>query len=321
MKEVSLSIGVCCSRKEHLLRVIKMILCQDLVPEEVIIVITFQLKDTSTRLIQHINELGQRKITKIIFLRSEYGKVSKSRNMILDAVKSDILIFIDDDIAISDKYFFRKIILPIVVCDISAVVPIVYPQKCNTLQLFLFLMYHYNLLTNSYWINRRYSLVMEYPISVIAVDVGFLKSKRLIFNHSLISGEDIDLTRRLSQSGGKIIVDRDLSVTHYFVGKLFQFIRKIYWYVSGIIISDTLSDKNRYGFIPTRKLQVIFFPFFLFERIFTNGRLLSKKIAPRGAHKVLFPSMIFHSVLCLHIYAYRLSKFIHLSGDTKKVEH
>jgi len=311
MHKVSLSIGVCCSRKEHLLRVIKMILCQDLVPEEVIIVITFELKETSRRLIQHISELCQRKITKIIFLTSEYGNVSKSRNMILDKVKSGILIFIDDDIVISDKYFFRKIILPIVAGDISAVVPIVYPQKCNMLQLFLFLTYHYNLLTNSYWINRRYRLVSEYPISVIAIDVDFLKSKRLIFNHNLISGEDIDLTRRLTQSGGKIIVDRDISVTHYFVGKIFQFIRKIHWYVSGIIISDTLSDKNRYGFIPTRKLQVIFFPLFLFERILTNGRLLSKKIAPREAHKVIFPSMIFYSILCLHIYAYHLGKFVH----------
>jgi GT2 family glycosyltransferase len=211
----------------------------------------------------------------------------------LQKVTSDTFFFIDDDVVISKKTFFDEMLKERSKRDCVALAPLVLPVKLTLWSLFFFNLYH---------LNMKYEhgafFAAEYPMSCLLFDRRFLVKHQIVFDVTLLSGEDIDFTRKIFTHGGKIGISQKNKVQHHFATSFFSFMKKANWYASGILRKEAKNNLY-YGYKPSRKAHVLLLPFFYLWQMRTNAIQLVKQFYVKD-NMLIVPSFLFYFFILLH---------------------
>jgi GT2 family glycosyltransferase len=204
------------------------------------------------------------------YIRVTHHEIGYSRNIALEHARSNILVFVDDDVRIAPHYirtmltFFSN-----------------HPEAAGYANPF-------QPLHRSPWStvaclswNRGLQYIKKpivlpaYPTACLAIKTQFIKKHQIVFNSKFKrNGEDIDFCLQITERGGAIYFDPSLIHTHSFPTAMITFIKKHidyakkYKQLTSLHPSTYPKVENIYHFIPKKHYSSIMTYIIIINKMF-----------------------------------------------------
>lgn len=161
----------------------------------------------------------------IIYKKVHHSRIGYSRNLAVNCARGKILIFIDDDILIHDRYiqYVKKFLKkhPKTIICVNPFRPI----KQNSWSIVSSMYMQHGVFTYN-----KCTKILGYASACMAIRLDFVKKNNIRMNTQLRSCEDIDFCLKIVQKNGIIIFDPSIVNKHYFSTNIRTFILKHYSY-------------------------------------------------------------------------------------------
>lgn len=304
-KSPSVAVGIVTrSRDKTLIDLLEDLSSQSQLPKEVIVV---ENTYDQSLLSQEIIEKKIPSSVKVTYMSMPLKNMSpaKPRNACLSNITSDILMFLDDDVRVESSYikdtvkWFQK--LP----DAVAIVP-----KINSTTDDIWSKFSEAFFSVGQHSALKKTFRESFPTCACSLDFHEIKKTRVLFDEKLLGGEDYLFSKQvLSVSNKKSIFVPQLNVSHAFrMQNSFQdFIKRFNWYSrSAFTLKNSYPDVFKYDLkyiedmIPKRKMQLLFFPFFLLKNIIFES--ISSYHRYNLNRNLLIPNIIYNLIITYNLW-------------------
>jgi glycosyltransferase involved in cell wall biosynthesis len=240
-------------RPRLLKNVLNQIRIQTFLPDELIIVENTKDNKYFTKdiIYKHIH----RRI-KVKYFEVKKNNYAISRNIALSNARSEIIIFLDDDVIIT-KNLFKKIIE----CYIEIPDAIGFGIKCIPYPANVYTELYVTLAANFNKINVKKPIKINYS-PTFAITFKLNATKGINFDEKTITGEDTIFISNIVKKNNNFYFHPKLSAGHHFNNlNIFTFCKGFYRYANSYpYLSVVLKNHMDEPYYPNRKLEVFFFP-------------------------------------------------------------
>jgi glycosyltransferase involved in cell wall biosynthesis len=288
------------NRSRQLKDCIAHLLNQQVLPKEIVVIedVTDNQFFSSSSLRKYVS-----KTIDVQYKKVKNGNYAVSRNSGLNAARSEIILFVDDDVILPPNYLSITEKLHIQHPDIFAFVGHVLPKKNDIFSHF-----------GSYYMNWTYRLskkpqkIPSFAFSTISMKKKLVTRHKLSFDEGLNTGEDHAFLKQAHLKNLTLMFHPTLKSVHDFRSNLFSFFvrhieyAKDFGYLQKYVIHESIIDK----FLPQYKKEFLFWPVFIVIKIVKSA--LQEVELLKLPKKYLLPSMVHLTANVVGIYQSKIGR-------------
>lgn len=216
--QYTISLCICTyAKKNSLLRCLKSVRCQSVLPNRLIII--EKCDESATTSLNELCTIFPN--IKISYVRVQGIHVAKSRNIAINKSKEDIVLFVDDDVVLDQKYIQKLLLYYQKYPKRKVVVGKIQPSKIGYWELFT------NKVMTSHAIEDTKSQIVHFWPTM---NLSFRKSIHVSFDERFSAMEDMDFCLQLQQKKHKIYYYPQLKCVHHYTHTLSCFCQKFTHY-------------------------------------------------------------------------------------------
>lgn len=296
------------SGKSKTLKLLQQIKSQTVLPKSLLLIENIKEEKNFSKCI--LEQILPGKLMQIQYRKVNFKNIAQSRELALNLVKTQITIFLDDDVLVSNDFINQIIIFFINRRDTCALVGKLFPTNNNLTSKYASMLY-----SQSHNITTSYpSVIDHYGMAAVALNVPKIRHLNIAFDTSLDTGEDVDFFLTLKEKGGKLFYNPSLQIYHDFEkNHIFKFVYRHYEYANNFLRIEE-KHPNTYYFLhvfPQRKMHWLFLPFYI---VYCSLREIKWKNLP---FKFWFIAIAVHLAIVLGLYNSSKGRIIFLKNFKK----
>jgi GT2 family glycosyltransferase len=267
------------------------------------IIVVETIKDDSIINAQFLSVFFDKKV-KITYKKLSEGSEFLSRNIAMQYVKEDIILFIDDDVIVDNNYIKYLLFLYQKYPNEQSFVGRIIPLKQEYWQIFinrLFTAGIKNLNSNQ--------IAKTWPTLNFSIKTRFLKTIHIKFNENYTAMGDLDFCLRLNKLGCLIRYNPNFFVIHKYKNNVFDFFSTFSKYYENVLLLDSENpDAHLFDlkiFTNDSKYKILYYVK-LIRRVIIESNVLRKRLLL--PYQFYFACFIFHFALFIGIKHARLNK-------------
>jgi glycosyltransferase involved in cell wall biosynthesis len=236
------------------------------------------------------------------YMKGKWKNIASSRNVALKNAKSDIVLFVDDDVRIQpDLVTLTKKLhkeYPNVTGIVGKTLSIDHDIFSEFSQSYCFYAMH---------LKRKRTIIQASPFFCISMKKKVLTKQDMRFNEKLDTGEDLDFQLKLHDLGETFLFCPEILNHHDFLrGSYLTFFRRFMGYLyARPLLYQMHKEKHAMFFydieelLPRKKAELFLLPFFLCFKVIKLSLQQIKDLRLKPIH--IIPSILFH-LMCVQVY-------------------
>ncbi|MDH5533133.1 MAG: glycosyltransferase, partial [Candidatus Pacebacteria bacterium] len=187
--------------------------------------------------------------TAINYFETRTQNYAVARNICLNSLDRDLLVFVDDDILLPRNYLSSTERLHRLNKDIFAYVGRILPVNMSKIT-----KYQSVLFMGEYRFLKKDKIIPTYPLTVTSLKSKILKKYNYKFDENFYVGEDHDFLLKHTTSGEKLIFTPSLKAFHFFKKSLLRLCLRHYEY--GQALPKLIKKYPKFFYNPYRKINI-----------------------------------------------------------------
>ncbi len=293
---MKLSVAICTrNRPNSLLKLLKQISVQTRLPDEVVLI--ENVCEARSFNLGKLRKLFPKTVS-VQYITTRRKTIGASRNIVLEKVKGEIVLSIDDDVRVAPNLIEKILLLHQKFPNATGFVGKVLSLYSDPFSVFSSFIFNRELL-----FAKRKAVVTGFSFSTISLKVKDLKSAKLQFNELLPAGEDIIFLNQLSKLGYVVFFTPTIETQHDFLrGDFFNFFVRFRNYGKTLAKIDAILP----GYLtevkdsmPRKRIHWLFLPLYMLFKPFHQALYMQR-------HSHLKVSLFIPNVAYHYVYFYSI---------------